>query len=404
MNPMHSVAIQANNSRRPEVLLEGDETIVLVDDFPEIVMLLQDFLAEQGLPSVVAGSAEELRRVLIERPVALVLLDIGLPDADGTLLLPELKKEYADMAVIMLTAVTDLQTALECLRQGADDYLTKPVQFTELIEMVRRVLERRRLTINNRLYQRQIEQANFRLHLLHELTMKMNSAYLSMVELDEILQAILVGITAEDGLSFNRAFLALFDDTGTLLEGRFAIGPGCAEEAGRIWHHMQEQKLTFEQIISSIKGHCFTADSTVNRIVRALCIPAADEENLLIRATKERRSINVVDGKSDYPVEPELIGLLEEDSFVVVPLYAPSKSLGVIIADHFITQQPITLDLVEALEGFASQASLAIEHCRLYMAMEHKIDELEHATQELDKNKDLLVEAERYSALGQMAA
>ena len=97
--------------------------------------------------------------------MALVLLDIGLPDADGTKLLPELKQHYPDLAVIMLTAVTDLQTALACLRYGADDYLTKPVHFTDLLTTLRRVLEKRRLTIRNRQYQRQIEQATFRIQL-----------------------------------------------------------------------------------------------------------------------------------------------------------------------------------------------------------------------------------------------
>lgn len=385
-------------------LLEGQEVILLVDDYPDIVVLLQDFLKEQGFPSVTAASAAELRTALQNYPVALILLDIGLPDADGRELLPELKKQDADMAVIMLTAVTDLQTALDCLRQGADDYLTKPVKFAKLIEMVRQVLERRRLRINNRRYQRQIEQANFRLRLLHELTLKMNTAYLSMVELDEILQAILVGITAEEGLQFNRAFLALFDDRGEYLEGRFAIGPDCKEEAGRIWLEMKQQHLTFEEILRNIKGHCFTHDSEINRIVQALRVPASNHDNILIRATRERRSINVVDGHSDCPVEPELLGLLEEETFVVVPLYSPGKSLGVIIADHFVTRKPIRADLIRALEGFASQASLAIEHCRLYMAMENKIAELVTVTKELAENKDLLVESERYSALGHMAA
>ncbi|NOQ45744.1 MAG: GAF domain-containing protein, partial [Desulfobulbaceae bacterium] len=244
----------------------------------------------------------------------------------------------------------------------------------------------------------------FRIQLLHDLTMKMNTAYLSMTGLDEILQAILVGITAEEGLQFNRAFLAMFDDAGKVLEGRMAIGPGCREEAGHIWKNMREQDLHFNDIITSIKDHCFTSDTEVNRIVQAFRVDSGESDHLLIRAARERRSVNVVNGRSDYSVPPELLGLLQEESFVVVPLFSPSRSLGVIIADHFVTGEPVTEDLIEALESFASQASLAIEHCHLYMAMEHKIRELETMTHELEKNKDLLVEAERYSAVGHMSA
>ncbi len=387
-----------------EQLLEDGEIILIVDDFPDIVLLLQDFLRQHGFATVTAGSAAELRQIFAEQPVALALLDIGLPDADGTELIPEIKREYPDTSIIMLTAVTDLQTALDCLRYGADDYLTKPVKFAPFLDTVRKVLEKRRLTINNRRYQEQLEQAHFRLQLLHELALKMNSAYLGMTALDEILQAILVGITAEEGLKFNRAFLALFDTSGRVLEGRLAIGPACREDAGRIWDEMRSRKLHFHDIIESIKGHCFQQDSEVNRIARALRVESSDREHLLIRSAFERRTINVVNGLSDCEVPPELIGLLGEDCFAVVPLYSQDHSLGVIIADHFVTGERIDEERLHALESFASQASLAIEHCRLYMAMERKIEELEIVTSELEKNKDLLVEAERYSAVGHMAA
>lgn len=385
-------------------LLVADESILIVDDFPGIVGLLKEFLEEQGLVTHTAQTIAEMHQSLEQHNIALILLDIGLPDGSGSELLPELSSRYPEMSIVMLTAVTDLHTALDCMRDGADDYMTKPVQFPELFGTVRRVLEKRRLIINNRLYQRQIEQANFRIMLLHELAMKMNSAYMTMVELDEILQAILVGITAEEGLQFNRAFLALFNESGELLEGRLAIGPSCRDEAGRIWHEMQEQHLSINTLINRIKNDCFAGDAEVNRIIQSLKIDAADTEHILIQASNKRTPIHVIDGQCEHTVSKDLIDLLQEDTFVIVPLYSPGRSLGVIIADHYITREPITPELINALESFASQASLAIEHCHLYMAMENKIKELEAVSHELEKNKDLLVESERYSALGHMSA
>lgn len=388
----------------PAELLEEGEKILIVDDYPDMVLLLQEFLHDQGLPTISAASVAELHEALKNDSIALTVLDIGLPDGSGIDILPLLRNDYPDMSIIMLTAVTDLHTALECMRQGADDFLTKPVQFTEFYATVRKVLEKRRLAINNRRYQKQIEQANFRINLLHELTMKMNSAYLNMVELDEILQAILVGITAEEGLQFNRAFLALFDDRRKFLEGRFAIGPSCRDDAGRIWDEIQEKDLRITEIIDSIKDNGIAKDTAVNEIVRALKVPEDDADHLLIRAAAEKKSLLVVDGHSEYPVPQDLMELLGENTFVVVPLYSPRRSLGVIIADHFVTRQTITPDHISALESFASQASLAIEHCSLYMDMEKKIQELQTMTHELEHNKDLLIEAERYAALGHMAA
>ena len=389
-----------------DAYLEGDEVVLAVDDFVQIADIIKAYLQHRSLKTLTAGSVAEFRQKLPQARVALVLLDINLPDGSGVDLIPEIKAADPDTAVIMLSGVTDLQTALKCIRHGADDYMTKPVQFEPFWETVRKVLEKRRLKISNRRYQQQIEQANFRLRLMHGLTMRMNTAYLSMTALDEILRAILVGITAKEGLQFNRAFLALFDDSGQTLEGRLAIGPGCREDAGRIWQEISSKELDFHDMIEAIRQHGFQEDGEVNRIVRALRVSAAETGHLLINAVTARRSVNIRDGQSSCgcPVPPELMGLLEEDCFVVVPLYSQSRSLGVIIADNFVTRRLIDEELISSLESFASQASLAIEHCQLYMRMERKIHELEEVTEELEKNKDLLVEAERYAAVGQVAA
>ena len=383
-------------------LLQQDEVILLVDDFPEIVCLLQEFLTNEQFPTITANSAASLHQALREHNVALVLLDIGLPDADGMDLLPELRAQYPDLSIIMLTAVSDLQTALSCMRLGADDYLAKPVHFADLLTTLQKVLEKRRLKINNRLYQQQLEQVRFRLQLAHGLAIKMNTAFLSLVELDEILQAILVGITAEEGLQFNRAFLALFNDDGTQLQGRMAIGPGSMEDGDRIWNNLEQLDLDFKDLLSC--SNVLISDIEVNRIVKAISVDGEDEDHLFVRAVRTRQSISVVGGKCTFPVPVELIGLLEEDSFVVVPLFSSNRSLGVIVADHYISKKPITDERIQALESFASQASLAIEHCHLYMDMDQKIKELEAMTRELERNKDLLVEAERYSAVGHVAA
>jgi len=260
------------------------------------------------------------------------------------------------------------------------------------------------LIAENLKYQEDLENAHFRIQLLHQLSLKMNSVYLSTVELDEILQAILVGITAEEGLRFNRAFLAIFDEQGRVLYGRLGIGSECRDEAGRIWAELREKKLDFLEIVQNIKSSCLNGDTKVTQLIKMLQVPVTDSEHILIKSALERRSIHVKNGQADVPVARELIELLNEDTFVVVPLFSPRKSLGVIIADHFVTSQPITKDHIKSLEIFANQASLAIEHSRLYMEMEDKIGDLENVTHELEKNKDLLVESENYTALGQMSA
>jgi signal transduction histidine kinase/DNA-binding response OmpR family regulator len=391
-------------SLAPEHLLHNDEVIVIVDDEIAIREPLKLYFEQNGFAVADASSGSELISLLANRHVALVLLDIGLPDADGASLLPQITTNYPDVSIVMLSGQADIQVALDCIRNGADDYITKPVQFNEIMVAVKKNLEKRRLILENRRYQEDLEQAYFRIRLLHQLSLKMNSVYLNAVELDEILRAILVGITANEGLRFNRAFLALFDPSNQFLEGRMAIGPGCREEAAQIWAEMRVKELNFIEIIKNLGQACMREDDTVNQIVKTLRIPVTLADHILIKSATERRSFKVSAGISSIPVPHDLINLLKEDTFIVVPLFAPGRSIGVIIADNYVTRKPIPDSHVSTLELFASQGSLAIEQSRMHMDMQKKIAELEEVTHELDKNKDLLIEAERYSALGQMAA
>jgi len=403
--PIAPLGLRNNIDFAPERLLAPGEVLIIVDDDPALRESLKLFLTEQGFPAEVTSSSAELFRLLAERRVALVLLDIGLPGEEGVSLIPKILATDPDVSLIMLTGVVDLATAMACIRQGADDYLNKPLQFSEILFAARKALEKRWLVLENRRYQEELEKTNFRTQVIHQLANQMNTIYLSTVELDEILQGILVGITANEGLQFNRAFLAMFNADRSALVGRLAIGPSCREDAGQIWADMQEKKLSFRDIVQSIGSTCAKQDVAVNAIIKYLKIPATYLDHILIKAATDRRSILVVDGHNhDCLVPGELLELLGHDSFVVVPLFSPRRSFGVIIADNFITQRPITEGSMRELEIFASQASLAIEQSHLYMDMERKIAQLTALTEELDKNKDLLVRAERYSALGQMAA
>ncbi len=302
-------------------LLEGDEVVVIVDDFPDIVGLLREFLEQRGFPAVAAGSAGELRQHLATGNVALVMLDIGLPDADGMQLLPELKQSRPDLAVIMLTAVTDLQTALVCLRYGADDYLTKPVHFADLLTTPRKVLEKRRLTIRNRQYQRQIEQANFRIQLAHQLAMKMNTAYLSMVELDEILNAILIGITAEEGLQFNRASPCSMRRVRPWRAGWPSVRATArrAGASGRTWSVGVCASMTCSPRWRAGGPDRFRGQPHCP----CPAVDAAATDHLLIRAVRERRSINVVNGHCDSPC-PWNCSVCSRRTAVVVPCIHPA--------------------------------------------------------------------------------
>jgi len=139
-------------------MTEKQKTILIVDDKEAIVRLLHQKLSGEGYRCEAAGSAEQALDRLRSNAVELVILDIKMPGKSGTELLPEIKASYPDTAVIMATAVTDTNIAIECMKQGAYDYLTKPFDLDEVVLSVDRALEKRRLELENRDYQQHLEQ------------------------------------------------------------------------------------------------------------------------------------------------------------------------------------------------------------------------------------------------------
>jgi response regulator RpfG family c-di-GMP phosphodiesterase len=90
-------------------------------------------------------------------PTPLILSDLRMPDMDGAELLRRVRVRWPDTAVVMITAVADVEVAVSCLALGAMDYLTKPFHLEEVRARVRQALEKRQLVVENRAYQRQLE-------------------------------------------------------------------------------------------------------------------------------------------------------------------------------------------------------------------------------------------------------
>jgi response regulator RpfG family c-di-GMP phosphodiesterase len=156
-------------------MTEKQETILIVDDEEAIRGLLQQKLSSEGYHCQQAGTADEALHKMRSNPPALVILDIKMPGKSGTELLPELKASYPDTAVIMATAVTDIDTAIQCMKQGAYDYITKPFNLDEVILGVDRALGKRRLELENRDYQQHLEQK------VEEQAEKIRAAFLNAI-------------------------------------------------------------------------------------------------------------------------------------------------------------------------------------------------------------------------------
>ena len=132
------------------------ESILIVDDEESIRTVLEEKLSDL-YECRTAESGDEALKVLAARPADMVLCDLKMPGRDGIQTLGEVVKLYPDTAVLMITAVYDVDVAVRALKLGAFDYITKPFHLEEVAIAVARALARRRLRIENREYQTQLE-------------------------------------------------------------------------------------------------------------------------------------------------------------------------------------------------------------------------------------------------------
>lgn len=132
--------------------------VLIVDDEPVVRRILRQRLSSDGYHCEEAGSAEDALVRLANDSAELVVLDIKMPGKSGVELLPEIKHMYPDTAVIMATATTDATIAIQCMKDGAYDYVVKPFNLDEVAISAQRALEKRRLELENRAYQQHLEE------------------------------------------------------------------------------------------------------------------------------------------------------------------------------------------------------------------------------------------------------
>jgi signal transduction histidine kinase len=239
---------------------------------------------------------------------------------------------------------------------------------------------------------------------LLDLAVKLNSAFLKAHDLNEIIQAVLVGVTVGEGLGFNRAFLFQLDTKKEYMEGKLAIGPASPEDAGRIWADISKKQLSLFEILDDVRGVFYDGTHPVNQLVRQIKVPFSEKDHILVRAVEERRAFWVGGKSENGSVAPkDLVEILGSGEFAVAPLFAQEDAYGVILADNFVTGRPIDQADVDALQLFAGLASIAVSKTRMCEMLEERIRALRTLNEEVERNKDQLVEAERYAALGRMA-
>ena len=256
-------------------MTEKQERILIVDDEETIRKLLHQKLSSAGYRCQEAGNAEQALEKLRSDTFNLILLDIKMPGKSGIEILAEIKASYPDTAVIMATATGDINIAIQCMKQGAYDYISKPFNLEEVILSVGRALEKKRLELENREYKQHLEEK------VTEQAEKIRSSFLSsMTSLAYALEAkdkytsghsqrvadIAVAIAKVIGLPqeiIDKVRLAgLLHDIG-----KIGVKESILNKPGRLtdkeFRHIQEHPKTGERILAPI-----TDDKEILRLVR----------------------------------------------------------------------------------------------------------------------------------------
>ncbi|NLE91825.1 MAG: sensor domain-containing diguanylate cyclase [Elusimicrobia bacterium] len=208
-----------------------------------------------------------------------------------------------------------------------------------------------------------VDKTRNELAILYEISNAMRTT----LKLDEILYIILTGVTAHIGLGFNRAVLFLVNEKDKLLEGKMAIGPKTGEEANRIWKQIEKEEMGLDDLISVFQFSNSAVESEFNKSVRRVKIPL-QSSNLdpLAMGVQEGMPLHLTKDNIDKYKDNPLIQLLNTHELALVPLKAKDKVNGLIVADNFVTKEPITKDDIMILTMLGNQAGLAIQNSRLY--------------------------------------
>ena len=133
-------------------------SILIIDDEEVLQDVLSSLLRKEGYEVLSAKTGEKGLEVLAEEEVDLVLLDLMLPGISGQEVLKEIRRREPEMVVVVVTAYSSIESAIEAMRQGAFHYIPKPFKNEEVLLTVRKGLEQRRLATENRSLREQLRE------------------------------------------------------------------------------------------------------------------------------------------------------------------------------------------------------------------------------------------------------
>jgi response regulator RpfG family c-di-GMP phosphodiesterase len=234
--------------------------ILLVDDEEPIRRPLRKMLTKRGYSCLEADCASQAMQQLGNNTVALAILDIVMPHKSGLELLPEIKNQHPDTAVVMATAVIEPDIIIECMRAGAQDYIVKPFELDKVIRNLEIVLNKRQLAQTLKQFQESLQgKVDEQATEIRRLFLGSIESLICALESKDKYTAGHSRRVSEFTLTISR-YLGIPDKDledihyGALLHdvGKIAINPDIQNKPGKLTKEEYEHIMTHSQIGPSI--------------------------------------------------------------------------------------------------------------------------------------------------------
>jgi len=300
--------------------MKDSKSILVVDDDLDFLEIIKRILENKGYEVDTAPSANEAISRLKERFFNVAVLDISLPDADGTELISRIIEIHQDIIAIMLTGHSSVQNAVKSLNRGAFAYLEKPLDTANLISVIERGLEKQKLVIENRQLLEELEKHNRVTNTLLNVSQVVSQS----LDLQQILDSALERVTQCTGLE--ACFVYINENDRLMLKAHYGLS---------------------------------------RRITEAMLKEINIDGNTISRIFKKGSPEIIEDLKQD--TSSDLNYLIRGDfrSFAGVPLTILGESIGVLglttsFAGYFSENN------IELFTGIAREITIAVRNAQLY--------------------------------------
>jgi DNA-binding response OmpR family regulator/nitrogen-specific signal transduction histidine kinase len=328
----------APGAAHPRAAEETAARVLVVDDEPSVVEVFKEFLSAQGYDLTLAASGEDAVRRLRDCRPDIILTDLNLPGLSGLEVMRAAKAVDPEVCVVVVTGYASASTAIDALRQGAYDYVTKPFDLDDVLQIVERGLANRRLKVLNRELLEELRQKNeiLREHE-HVLSERVRVATLQMTSLYEVGKEISANLELIPRL-------AVICDRAASMSAAHAALIYLQQEPGDEFHPTSAHGVAFNT--GAVDGaHVLPGQGFLGRSVRDQLPTRVDGP-----AAGESLALPGVDH--------------EPGNALAVPLVAENRVIGVLcVIDK---AGGFTPDDESFLALFASQAAIAVRNSQLF--------------------------------------